>query len=181
MTFIAPLTTTEAGPEVAATLKAVKTQIGTVPNLYATLAKAPAALNGLLRINEVLAAGTLNASEREIVALAVSQANTCHYCLSAHTLLGKNTGLTIEDTLKARSAGGNTARAAAIAAFAVAVVENRGHVALHDLKQYEAVGLSERDLLEIIANVAATTLTNYANNVAGTELDFPAVAVEVAA
>jgi AhpD family alkylhydroperoxidase len=93
MTYIAPLATSAAD---AATLNAVKAKVGMIPNLYATLARAPAALNGMLPLGEAINAGKLSASEREIVALATAQANGCQYCVSAHTLPGKNAGLSPE-------------------------------------------------------------------------------------
>lgn len=181
MSYIAPLDAATADPATAATLKAIKEKIGMVPNLYATLAKAPAALNGLLQVNAAISAGKLTAKEREIVALATSQANTCGYCLSAHTLLGKNAGLTQEQTQAARAGQGSTPRETAISAFAKALIENRGHLSAQVLDGFRKNGLTEGDLLEIIANVAATTLTNYANNVAGTHIDFPTVDVALAA
>ena len=77
MTQIAPLTIDTADAATAATLKAVKAKLGMVPNLLATLAHAPAALNGYLGLSETLGTGRLNASQREIVALAAGQANRC--------------------------------------------------------------------------------------------------------
>src|SRR3970282_1778640 len=106
MTYIAALDATAADSKTAATLDAVKARLGMVPNLYATLAKAPAALDALLAINEAISGGGLNAKEREIFALAPSQANRCRYCLSAHTLLGKNAGLSVKETELARAGTG---------------------------------------------------------------------------
>jgi hypothetical protein len=34
-------------------------------------------------------------------------------------------------------------------------------------------------MMEIVANVAANTLTNYANELAGSEIDFPVVEVKL--
>jgi uncharacterized peroxidase-related enzyme len=181
MTYIAPLAPHDTDPATAGTLAAVKRAVGMVPNLYATLAKAPAALNALLAVNEAVSAGGLSAKEREIVALATSQANGCQYCLSAHTVLGKNAGLRLEETRLARAGQGADARAAAIAAFAKALIEQHGSVSEQALDGFKRAGLSERDLLEVIANVAATTFTNLVNNVARTTIDFPVVAPQLAA
>ncbi len=181
MSYIAPLAQAEAEPGTAATLAAVQARVGMVPNLYATLARAPAALNALLAVNEAIAAGSLSAREREIVALATSQANGCQYCLSAHTALGKNAGLSLEQTRLARAGRGADTRATAIAAFAQALVEQRGQVGEQALDGFKRAGLGDRELLEIVANVAATTLTNYVNNVARTDIDFPVVATQLAA
>jgi uncharacterized peroxidase-related enzyme len=167
MNTIAPLALADADSTTAATLNAVKAKIGMIPNLYAVAAKAPAALNALLQINGAIAAGALSAKEREIVALATSQANGCQYCVSAHTLLGKMAGLDGEQMQHARTGAGNDRRSHAIAALSRALVDKRGHV--------DVDTLSEAELLEVVANVAATTLTNYINNVARTTIDFPVV------
>ena len=179
MTYITSLSIEQADPTTAATLNAVKAQIGMIPNLFATLAKSPTALNSLLGLNQTIGTGSLNASEREIIALATSQANSCQYCVSAHSLLGKNAGLNPQQLIAARSAQPGTDRAAAIASFTKALVEHRGHIPTETLDQLKASGLSEADFLEIIANVVATTLTNYANNVARTTIDFPVVGLEL--
>lgn len=181
MSYIAPLAPAETEPGTAATLAAVQARVGMVPNLYATLARAPAALNALLAVNDAIAAGSLSAREREIVALATSQLNACQYCLSAHTALGKNAGLSLEQTRLARAGRGADTRATAIAAFAQALVDQRGQVSEQALDGFKRAGLGERDLLEIVANVAATTFTNYVNNVARTDIDFPVVATQLAA
>src|SRR5260370_32688082 len=88
MPRIAPIETAHADPGVKATLSAVKTKIGMVPNLFSTFAQSPAVLDGYLAFSDALGKGVLTAKQREIIALAVSQANECHYCLSAHTLSG---------------------------------------------------------------------------------------------
>jgi len=180
MNYIAPLDEASADSATAATFKAIRKQIGMVPNLYATLAKAPSALKAMLEINQANADGRLTAAEREIVSLAASQVNGCQYCLSAHTLLGKNAGLTPEQTHQARTGQSGTSRYAAIGAFTKALVETRGHVDTKTLDGFKAAGLTEADLLEIVANVAGMVLSNFANNVARTQIDFPVVEVAVA-
>ncbi|HEY8027585.1 MAG TPA: peroxidase-related enzyme [Burkholderiaceae bacterium] len=181
MTYIAPLNLTEADTTTAATLNAVKAKIGMIPNLYATLAKAPSALDSFLAQNQAAAKGNLSAKEREIISLATSQVNGCHYCLSAHTLLGKNAGLNPQQIAAARAGHGGDARSAAIAGFAIALVEQRGHVDPASLDQFKAAGLTESDFLEIIANVSTMIFSNYANNVARTAIDFPVVDLKLAA
>ncbi|MGX6589460.1 carboxymuconolactone decarboxylase family protein [Pseudomonas aeruginosa] len=177
MTQIAPLTIDTADAATAATLKAVKAKLGMVPNLIATLAHAPAALNGYLGLSETLGTGRLSASQREIVALAVGQANRCQYCLSAHTLIAKGAGLSAEAIAAARTGQAANALDDAIAGFARALVEQRGVVSADAMANYRRAGLDDGLILEVIANVALNTLTNYTNHIAGTTVDFPVVAV----
>jgi uncharacterized peroxidase-related enzyme len=179
MPRIAPITAADAGLQ--ATLSAVKARLGMVPNLFSTFAQSAAVLNGYLAFSEALAKGVLTASQREIVALAVAQANECLYCLSAHTVLGKGAGLSPEGIRKAREGQADNALDGAIAAFARRVVETRGRVSDTDLAAARSAGLGDAQIVEVIANVAVNVLTNYTNNVAQTEIDFPQVDLRSAA
>jgi len=63
---------------------AVTKQLKMTPNLFRILALSPDALNGWAALQGALAK-TLDAKLRDGIALAVSQANGCHYCLSVET------------------------------------------------------------------------------------------------
>jgi len=177
MPNIPPVNPEATHPEVANILTAVKGKIGMVPNLFATLAQAPAALKGYLGLAETLATGRLTSAQREGIALAVGQANACQYCLSAHTLLGKGAGLSASDIAQARSGSGPTRLDAALAALAKQLTEKRGQLASSDLEAYRQAGVDDGLMLEVVAAVALNTLTNYTNHIAGTEVDFPVVTV----
>jgi uncharacterized peroxidase-related enzyme len=177
MPRIAPIDTPHADAAVQAALAGVKAKIGMVPNLFSTFAHSPAVLNGYLAFSEALGNGVLTAKQREIVALAVGQANECSYCLSAHTLMGKSAGLSLEGIRRAREGKAETAVDAAVASFARRVVETRGQVTDADVATARSAGLDDARIIEVIANVAINTLTNYTNNVALTEIDFPKVDV----
>lgn len=164
-----------------ATLDAVKKQIGMVPNLFKVFAQAPAVLNANLAFGGELAKGALSAKQREIVSLATAQVNECHYCLSAHTLMGKGAGLSSDGIKAARAGQGETAIDNAIAALARRVTETRGQLTDAELAAARAAGLTDALIVEVVANVAHNVLTNFTNNVAQTTIDFPAVDVALAA
>ncbi|CAH0125625.1 carboxymuconolactone decarboxylase family protein [Roseomonas sp. CECT 9278] len=171
-----------AAPEAAQPLlNAVQKQLGVVPNLFRLVANSPAALEGYLGLNGALAKGSLDARTRERIALAVAQVNGCSYCLSAHSYIGKNMAKLDDAEIAANIAGGSTdPRADAAVRFAVKVVEQRGHVSDTDLAAVRMAGYSDAQLVEIVVHVALNTLTNYVNNVGGTEIDFPVVQARVA-
>lgn len=175
MPRIAAIDRAHADAGVQATLSAVKAKIGMTPNLFSTFARSPAVLNGYLAFSDALGKGVLTAKQREIIALAVGQANECQYCLSAHTLTGKGAGLSSEGIRKAREGKAETAIDDAVASFARRVVETRGQVADADIAAARSAGLDDPRLIEVIANVAINVLTNYTNNVALTDIDFPKV------
>jgi uncharacterized peroxidase-related enzyme len=175
MPRIAPLDAARADAGVQTTLSAVKAKIGMVPNLFSTFARSPVVLNGYLALSEALGNGALTAKQREIIALTVAQANECHYCLSAHTLMGKGAGLSADAIRKAREGKGEGAIDNAVAVFARRVVETRGQVTDADLAAARSAGLDDAHIVEVIAGVAINVFTNYTNNVAQTDIDFPKV------
>lgn len=159
-----------------AALSGVQAQLGTVPNLFRLLATSPAALAGYLGLGGALGKGALDARTRERIALAVAEFNGCSYCLSAHTYLGKHHAKLEDAEMEANRAGGSgDAKAAAAVRFAVRVVDRRGHVGEDDLRAVRAAGYGDAEILEIVLHVALNTLTNYVNEVAQTEVDFPVI------
>jgi alkylhydroperoxidase family enzyme len=56
------------------------------------------------------------------------------------------------------------------------VVKARGHVVDADVAAVKAAGFSQGEIIEIVLHVALNTLTNYVNEVAQTEIDFPVAA-----
>lgn len=177
MARIQPINRNEATGQLATTLANVKAKIGAVPNLFTTFAHSPAALNGYLAFSEALTHGRLSAAQREVLALAVGQTNSCQYCLSAHTLLGKGAGLDAASIKEARSGHANDAVTDALAQLAVKIVNQRGVLTDDDINQARNAGLDDGLIVEVIANVALNTLTNYTNHIAATDIDFPVVAL----
>ena len=158
-------------------LAAVEKQLGSVPNLFRVAGNSPAALEGYLGMLGALAKGALPAATRERIALAVAEVNGCDYCLAAHTSLGRNLAKLDDAEIAANRAGGSRdAMAAAAVGFAVRVARARGHVDAGALQAVRGAGWTDAQIVEIVQHVALNTWTNYLNEVAGTEIDFPAVA-----
>ena len=179
MSRIAPVVSSSVDAKVATTLSQVKVSVGMVPNLFATLAHAPVALDGFLSLSKTLSRGRLSARQREILALAVGQENECQYCLSAHTASAKAAGGSEADALKARGGDGEDPFEDALTSFAKKIVRQRGHVSAEDIESARKAGIHDGLMMEVVANVAVNTLTNYANELAGTEIDFPVAEVKL--
>ncbi len=163
-------------------LAAVHKQLGMVPNLMKLLGHSPAALEGYLSLNGALGKGKLNSKLRESIALTVAEFNGCDYCLSAHTYLGVNVAKLSEAEIGAARDGHSAdPRTAAALHFARRVAETRGRVADSDLATLKAAGFDEASIVEIVVSVALNVLTNYVNNVAQTDIDFPKVSARLAA
>ncbi|NSL53495.1 carboxymuconolactone decarboxylase family protein [Uliginosibacterium aquaticum] len=157
-------------------LDAVHKQLGVVPNLMKLVGHSPAALEGYLSLNGALAKGALSAPLRERIALAIAEYNGCDYCLSAHSYLAANLAkVSAAEIDAARDAHSSDANTAAALKFAHRVAAERGRVSDGDLASLRAAGFVEAEVVEIVLNVALNVLTNYINNVAQTDVDFPLV------
>jgi uncharacterized peroxidase-related enzyme len=175
--------TIEAAPTAAQPLlHAVKKQLGSVPSMFRLIANSPVALEGYVGLAGTLGKGALPGPTRERIALAVAEVNGCSYCLSAHTYLGKNLAKLDDAEIAANRAGGsNDPKAAAAVRFAVKIARSRGHVDDADLRAVRAGGYDDAQIIEIVLHVALNTWTNYLNEVAATDIDFPLVAARQAA
>jgi uncharacterized peroxidase-related enzyme len=156
-------------------LDAVNERFGMVPNLARSLANSPAALQGYLAFGEALDGGVLPAKLREQIALTVSEANGCGYCVAAHCAIGKSVGLSDSELTDARRSSSPDSKVDAALHFARQLVENRGRVSDDDVDRVRRAGYGDGEITEIVAVVAWKTSANYFNHVAGTKVDFPAV------
>lgn len=160
-------------------LDGVQAKLGMTPNLMRTLASAPAALQAYLNFGAALATGTLDPKFREQISIAVAQANSCEYCLAAHSAIGGMAGLSDSEILASRASRAEDPKQNAGLQFAQSVVLERGEVSDDTLAEVKAAGYTDGEIAEIIANVAVNIFTNYFNHVARTEVDFPRVTLSM--
>jgi uncharacterized peroxidase-related enzyme len=175
MPRIQPIDPASATGEAKTVLDSVKRSIGAVPNILATFAQSPKVLEGYLAFNTALGQGVLSPQLREQIAVAMAGANTCDYCASAHTALGKGAGVArdeLDRNLRGRSADAKTQAALS---FVRKVVAERGHVADADVQALREAGYGDGEIVEIVAHIGVNTFTNYFNHIAETEIDFPVV------
>ncbi len=162
-------------------LDAVQATLKITPNMTRVMANSPAVLQGYLGFSGALGAGALDAKLREQIALEVAEPNSCQYCLSAHTAIGKMTGLTDSEIEAARDAKSNSLKNEAALKFARALVAAQGRVGSAEIDEVRKAGFSDGEIAEIIAHVALNIFTNYFNNAAEVEVDFPKIALRKSA
>src|SRR5215467_14036200 len=131
-------------------LEAVKQQLGVAPNLFRMVANSPAALEGYVGLIGSLGKGALPSATHERIALAVAELNSCDYCLSAHTYLGKHVAKLDDAEMTANRSGvSHDAQAAAAVQFATRVLRQRGHVSDEELRAVRAAGYGDAEIIEI--------------------------------
>lgn len=152
--------------------QALKSKLGFVPNLYATLAHSENALSTYLALQS--AKTSLSAKAREVVNLAVSEANSCQYCLAAHTALGKMNGFSDEEILEIRRGSASfDPKLDALARLVRNIVETRGHADSELVDRFLAAGWTKENLVDAIVLIGDKTVTNYLHAVTGVPIDFP--------
>ena len=155
----------------------IKKAAGKVPNTFAAIgAHGPAALKAILQADAVLAAGSLSKQDQETIKLVLSEAVGCDYCVAAHSLLGKMTGLK-PDTLKQVRAGEATGddKRDALVHFVRILAKTSGTISDGEFRAIKDAGYTDEQLVDIALAIAVTTFTNVFNRINDTAIDFPRV------
>lgn len=175
MSRIQPLDPRSAIGESRQLLDAAQARLGAVPNFLRVLAHSPKALGAFLGMHSSLGAAALDHATQERIALAVAEGNACEYCVSAHTAIGRKAGLSNEEMLLNRQGGSADQKAAAAVAFAKALNVHRGEVTSAEFDAARAAGLTDAEIVEVIAAVALNFFTNLIGKATRVEIDFPRV------
>lgn len=165
----------EATAANAQTFAQIERAMGGVPNMFRAVANSPAALQSMWGSFAALGGGTLGAQIGEQIAVAIADRNRCEYCLAAHTLLGTNAGLSAETLASAQTGQAADPRTAAILTLATALVEQRGQVSAAEVDTARSAGLTDEEIVEVVAHVALNVFTNYINVALAVPVDFAPV------
>ncbi|WP_245791625.1 carboxymuconolactone decarboxylase family protein [Actinacidiphila rubida] len=161
--------------ETTAILDRLGAQLGFVPNMFRTLASNPAVLDAVVNLQGTMSR-VLDAKTRHTIALAVSEANGCAYCLAIHTYVSSELGgMSSRDIELARTGSSVDRKRAAAARFARQVVVSRGRVGDAELVAVRAAGYTDPEILAIVTVAVQALLTNFLNNVNQTDIDIPTV------
>jgi uncharacterized peroxidase-related enzyme len=166
--------TTETAPDRSRPLlEGIKKAFGFVPNLYAVFAESPAALQGALAIAEAFSATTLSPPEQQLVALAVSEANDCQFCVAAHSTIAKRVAKADPALVAATLAREPLSDPVldALVTFTRRLVEQRGFVADADVAAFLEAGYTKGQVIEVLLGVGMKTLNNYMDHIAHVPLN----------
>ncbi len=154
---------------------ALQKGLGMVPNMTKVMANSPAVLQAFAQFNGAMGTSKLSGQIREQIALLTAENNSCTYCLSAHSALGKMAGLNQTQLDGARHAESADAKTLAALTFAQSVITHRGGIGDAEIKAVRAAGFSDAELAEIVAAVALNFFTNFFNRAFDVDVDFPRV------
>lgn len=175
MARIEPAVPGSATSAEAEALETIKSGFGSVPNLWAVVARSSAMTTGLLGLDTALKEGSFSGALAEQLAIAVAHENGCPYCLAAHTAAGRAFGLDERSASDARVARSSDPKVEAALQFSQAVVRERGFVSDAQLEAVREAGWDDAAVVELVGHVISNTLTNYLHHVSEVPVDFPAV------
>jgi uncharacterized peroxidase-related enzyme len=167
---IDPATAPEAAQPM---LEALNKKLGRIPNIFKTMAQAPATLEMYMGASGALAKSSLPTTLREQIAIACAGATHCDYCASAHSAIGKNVGVSDAELQSSLNGKSNDAKTQAALTFVRALAINpAAPVTDAQVNALRTAGFGDAQILEIVAATALNLYTNLFNHVAETVSDF---------
>jgi AhpD family alkylhydroperoxidase len=153
-------------------LEGVQKSLGFIPNLFGMFANSPAVLEGYLGLSSAFGKTSFSATEQQVISIAASVENECHYCVAAHTTVGKMQKVApqVLEALRANQPL-NDSKLEALRLFTKSVVNQRGWVREEEQEAFFAAGYTPTQAFEVVLGVAMKTLSNYANHLAVTPLE----------
>ena len=151
---------------------AVQEKSGFVPNVFLTLAYRPDEFRAFFAYHDALMDkdSGLTKAEREMIVVATSSANQCHYCVVAHGAIlrirAKNPEIADQIAINYRKAD-ITPRQRAMLDFAMKVSRAAEEISEQDFADISRHGFSDDDIWDIAAISAFFALSNRMANVTG--------------
>jgi AhpD family alkylhydroperoxidase len=170
-----PIHTIASAPEKSKpALTQLQQVFGVLPNIAAVIANSPKLVTALLGVFQQVHSSSLTEQEIQIVLLTDAVTNSCDYAVAFHTALALQQGVNSEETeaIRARLVPRDN-RFAALFTLAKTLIEKRGHASEQELDAFVAAGFTKEQILEVIAVIAASTITNYAGTIANPPLEDP--------
>jgi uncharacterized peroxidase-related enzyme len=151
--------------DIRARLLAVQEKSGFVPNVFLTLAYRPDEFRAFFAFHDALMDkdGGLTKAEREMIVVATSAANQCHYCVIAHGAIlrirAKNPQIADQIAINYQKAD-ITPRQRAMLDFAMKVSRDSQNITEADFADVAGHGFSNDDIWDIAAISAFFALSN---------------------
>ena len=153
-------------------LEQLRQAFGFIPNLAVAIANSPKLVTALVGVFQQVHSSSLTEQEIQIVLLTDAVANSSAYAVAFHTALALQQGVSSEETNAIRERRTpSDQRFAALSTLAKTLIEKRGHVSEPELNAFLGAGFTLEQIMEVIAVIAASTITNYAGTIANPPLE----------
>lgn len=168
-----PVNTIDSAPERSkAALQQLQSTFGMLPNIAGSMSTSPVLINSLVGLFGNVHGGSFTEAQVQTVLLSDAVTNACAWAVAFHTALALKEGLDPADVQAIRERRlPKDSKLAALSALAKALIEKRGRLDDQDVDRFMAAGFGKDHALEVIAAVAASTITNYTGSVTKTPLE----------
>jgi AhpD family alkylhydroperoxidase len=162
-----PIYTIESAPEQSKpALQSLHAAFGMVPNIAGAMATSPVLINSLVGLFQRVHGGSFTEAQIQILLLTNAVTNACSWAVAFHTTLALKEGIDPADVAAIREDRVPKDRQyAALSTLARTLIEKRGRLDDRDVEKFTRAGFGRDLVLEVIAVVAASTITNYTGSV----------------
>jgi len=170
-----PVNTIDSAPERSrAALQQLQSSFGMLPNIAGSMSTSPVLINSLVGLFQNVHGGSFTEAQVQTILLTDAVTNACAWAVAFHTALALKAGLDPADVQAIREHRlPKDSKLAALSTLAKALIEKRGRLDDQDVDRFMAAGFGKDHTLEVIAAVAASTITNYTGSVTKTPLEAP--------
>jgi alkylhydroperoxidase family enzyme len=170
-----PVHTIESAPERSKpALKQLQSAFGMIPNIAGAMATSPVLINCLVGLFGNVHGGSFTEAQVQIVLLTDAVTNASTWAVAFHTALALKEGIDPADVQAIRAGRlPKDSKLAALSALAKTMIEKRGRLNEQDVDRFIAAGFGKDHALEVIAIVAASTITNYTGSITKPPLEAP--------
>jgi AhpD family alkylhydroperoxidase len=147
-------------------LQALQGAFGMIPNIAGAMSTSPVLIGSLVGLFQQVHGGSFSEEQIQILLLTNAVTNSCAWAVAFHTALALKEGVAPADVQAIREARAPLSpKSAALSVLSRNLIEKRGRLDDLDVSQFLQAGFDNAHLLEVIAVVAASTITNYTGNV----------------
>src|SRR5580698_1119349 len=170
-----PVHTMESAPECSRpALQQLQSAFGMIPNLIGAMSTSPILIDSLVSLFGKVHGGSFTEAQAQIVLLTDAVTNASAWAVAFHTTLALKEGVDPADVEAIRDGRlPKDNKLAALSALAKTMIEKRGRLDEKDVDRFLAAGFGKNHLLEVIAAVAAPTITNYTGSIPKPPLEAP--------
>jgi len=170
-----PVHTIESAPEGSKpALRQLQSAFGMIPNIVGAMSTSPVLINSLVALFGNVHGGSFTEAQVQTVLLTDAVTNASTWAVAFHTALALKEGLDPADVQAIREGRlPRDGKLAALSALAKTMIEKRGRLDDAEVDRFIAAGFGKDHALEVIAIVAASTITNYTGSITKTPLEPP--------
>jgi alkylhydroperoxidase family enzyme len=170
-----PVHTMESAPERSKpALQQLQSAFGMIPNIAGAMATSSVLINSLVGLFGNVHGGSFTEAQVQVVLLTDAVTNGSAWAVAFHTALALKEGIDPADVHAIREGRlPRDGKLAALSGLAKTMIEKRGRLGDADINRFLDAGFGKDHLLEVIAAVAASTITNYTGSITKPPIEAP--------